>query len=65
MFLLDLAELKERLDLLIVAFPLKPSSVCLNPVIPEQFNNSGFSLTCKNICLHGLCLVEYKHITIY
>lgn len=28
MFLLDLLELKERLDLLVMAFPLKPSSVC-------------------------------------
>lgn len=28
MFLLDLFELNERLDLLVMAFPLKPSSVC-------------------------------------
>ena len=28
MFLLDLLKLKERLDLLVMAFCLKPSSVC-------------------------------------
>lgn len=79
MFLLGLVELKEHLDLLVMAFPLKPSRVCLRPVITEQFNviteqfnviteqfnNSGYPFPCKNICLHGLCLSEYEHVIIY
>ena len=65
MLLLDLLELKQRLDLLVMAFPLKSSSVYLIPVILEQFNNSGFPFLYKNICLHGLYLNEYKHVIIY
>lgn len=65
MLLLDLLELKQRLDLLVMAFLLNPPSVCLSPVILEQFNNSGFPLLYKNICLHGLYLNEYEHVIIY
>lgn len=65
MFLLDLVELRERLDLLVMAFPLKPLSVCLSPVILERFNQSGFPFLCENIYLHGLYVNEYKHVIIY